>query len=50
MSATRIEQAITDTMAEIKAVNELPIMEVVGVAQALSQLRKALDKVGAMLR
>lgn len=49
MSENKIEQAIAETMAEITVVDELLIMEVVGVAQALSQLRKALDKVDECL-
>lgn len=49
MSENKIEQTITEATAEIAAVDELLMMEVVGVAQALSQLRKALDKVDECL-
>lgn len=49
MSENKIEQAIADAMAEIAAVDELLMMEVVGVAQALSQLKEALDKVDECL-
>ena len=49
MSKKNIEKIIGDAMTEIKMVDDLLIMEVSGVAQALDELRKSLDKVDACL-
>jgi hypothetical protein len=43
------EQIIASLRAEIAAVDDETIMEVVGVTQALDELRKALDEVDACL-
>ena len=49
MSNTAIQQAIEESMDDIKARDDALMMEVVGVAQAIDHLRKALDQVEACL-
>lgn len=44
-----VEQVIGSMRKRIDAIDEALIMEVVGVAQALDELRKALDEVDACL-
>jgi hypothetical protein len=44
-----VEQVIGSMRERIDAIDEALIMEVVGVAQALDELRKALDEVDACL-
>ena len=40
----QIKQVIEDSMEEIKAIDEELFMEMAGVAHAMAELRKALDK------
>ena len=49
MSNTAIQQAIEESMDDIKARDDALMMEVVGVTQAIDHLRKALDQVEACL-
>lgn len=49
MKETSIKKAIEESMDKIKEIDDALIMGVVGVSQAMGELRKALDKLDSFL-